>query len=106
MQKWTTLVDYLGGKVNAGNKLKEAATTHWSEDTGATNETGFTALPGGVRVSGGGFGQNGHYGYWWSSTEHTTSDEARLRYLVYSDSTVHRDHGVKRDGISVRCVKD
>ena len=66
----TTLTDYLGGLSIAGNKLKEPGTTHWaSPNTGAVNETGFTALPGGYRVSSGSFSNLGNNGYWWSSTE-------------------------------------
>lgn len=45
--EWTTLTTYLGGSNIAGGKLKEANLAHWySPNTGATNETGFTALPG------------------------------------------------------------
>ncbi|MCB9001260.1 MAG: fibrobacter succinogenes major paralogous domain-containing protein [Bacteroidales bacterium] len=68
--EWTTLTTYLGGESVAGGKLKETDTTHWaSPNTGATNETGFTALPGGYRGRGGAFGGIGGYGYWWSATE-------------------------------------
>jgi len=48
--QWETLITYLGGKIIAGGKMKETGTAHWtSPNIGATNETGFTALPGGYR---------------------------------------------------------
>ena len=54
----------------AGGKMKETGTTHWnSPNTGATNESGFTGLPGGYRSGGGYFSYVGNYGNWWSSTE-------------------------------------
>lgn len=54
--EWTTLTDYLGGTSIAGGKMKETSTTHWiSPDSGATNESGFTGLPGGNRNSDGTF---------------------------------------------------
>ncbi|MBA7544886.1 hypothetical protein ES705_37247 [subsurface metagenome] len=67
--EWTTLTDYLGGASVAGGKLKETGTAHWSyPNTGATNESGFTALPGGGRSLNGTFGYVGSSGGWWSST--------------------------------------
>src|SRR5574344_54019 len=60
--EWTELTDYLGGASVAGGKLTETGTTHWnSPNTGATNETGFTALPGGYRFSNGAFNGIGLY---------------------------------------------
>lgn len=48
--EWQILMDYLGGEILAGGKLKETGTSHWaSPNTGATNESGFTARPGGIR---------------------------------------------------------
>ena len=62
-EEWTELTYYLGGESVAGGKLKETGTTHWnSPNTGATNETGFTALPGGYRGIYGNFGNIGYYG--------------------------------------------
>src|SRR5574344_2998326 len=61
--EWTELTDYLGGASVAGGKLKETGTTHWdSPNTGATNETGFTALPGGYRTNLGFFNNIGYHG--------------------------------------------
>ena len=104
--EWTELTDYLGGISVAGGKLKETGTTHWaSPNTGATNETGFTALPGGYRDYYGYFSSIGHHGYWWSATEDGTY-YAWGRYLYYSYSYVYRSNYGKGVGFSVRCVRD
>ena len=89
-----------------GGKLKEEGTTHWdSPNTGATNSSGFTALPGGYRLLHGPFNFIGSDGNWWSSTQHGT-DNAWYRYLSYDNSTVDRDYDNKAYGFSVRCLRD
>jgi uncharacterized protein (TIGR02145 family) len=104
--EWQTLVDYLGGSAVAGGKLKEVGTTHWNPpNTGATNESGFSALPGGYRSSNGYFYDMGSYAYFWSSTE-SYSYYAWYRYLYYDYSQVSRHYDYKRYGFSVRCVRD
>ena len=91
---------------NTGGKLKQTGTTLWtSPNTGATNTSGFTALPGGYRYTDGSFVDVGNYGFWWSATEAAASD-AWYRYLYYSEARVHRTNGLKAYGFSVRCVKD
>src|SRR5690554_146950 len=105
--EWTELTDYLGGTSVAGGKLKETGTTHWnSPNTGATNETGFTALPGGYRYDYGTFDDIGYGGCWWSATE----DNATRAWdcgMSYGDSYVYRTYGFSKDvGLSVRCVRD
>lgn len=103
--EWTALTDYLGGKIFAGCKLKEAGTVHWnSPNTGATNETGFTALPGGGRGYEGKFNSIGGGGYWWCATEYYTN--AWLRYMYYYSGNVYRSNHGKENGYSVRCVRD
>jgi len=104
--EWTTLTDYLGGEDVAGGKLKETGTTHWdSPNTGATNETGFTALPGGSRHTNGMFDYVGNHGFLWSATDSRASD-ALYRYMYYHSSDVARDDYYKKLGYSVRCLKD
>jgi len=103
---WSTLTDYLGGEIVAGGKLKETGTTHWSSpNTEATNETGFTALPGGYRWIDGPFYSIGIYCYWWSSTEYSSNLAVRLATVNYSGN-VFNTHNYKNLGNSVRCVKD
>ena len=107
--EWQILVDYLGGSNIAGGKLKEMGATHWlNPNTGATNESGFTALPGGNCYSGTGFYYYlGYYGYFWSSTESIyNSNHAWYWGLTYYYSYVNRGGEYKNYGFSIRCVKD
>jgi uncharacterized protein (TIGR02145 family) len=104
--EWTELTDYLGGTSVAGDKLKETGTTHWNNlNTGATNETGFTALPGGNRLYNGTFLGIGGNGYWWSATEDDASG-AWYRDMTYDYSDVYRNYLLKELGLSVRCLRD
>lgn len=104
--EWQTLVDYLGGESVAGGKLKETGTTHWtSPNAGATNETGFTALPSGYRNKAGTFNYIRGYGYWWSATEYDAT-LAWYRNMNYNYSNVFRTYNNKGVGFSVRLIKD
>jgi uncharacterized protein (TIGR02145 family) len=105
---WKELTDYLGGENVAGGKLKETGTTHWnSPNTGATNETGFTALPGGYRSAylGGTFNYVSDDGYWWS-TAHYSASFAGARRINFSVSNFSRDKYFKFMGYTVRCIRD
>ena len=89
-----------------GGKLKESGTTHWaSPNIGATNASGFTALPAGDRYYDGHFDNLRYYAIFWSSTGYD-SDYAWDRHLYYDTSEVYRKDFSKRDGFSVRCVRD
>lgn len=103
--EWSTLTTYLGGESVAGGKLKEIGTTHWlSPNAGATNNTGFTALPAGQRSTGL-FYSIGEYGYWWSATEYNATHAWYHRvYTNFSD--IYRNNCPKKVGFSIRCVKD
>jgi uncharacterized protein (TIGR02145 family) len=107
--EWTTLSTYLGGDALAGGKLKEAGITHWlTPNTGATNESGFSSLPGG------GIGYNGvdQYGngtgdtaIYWSKDSYSTSS-TWIREMYNNSTTLDRLIRIKQSGFSVRCVKD
>jgi uncharacterized protein (TIGR02145 family)/uncharacterized repeat protein (TIGR02543 family) len=106
-EEWNTLTDFLGGLSEAGGKLKETGMEHWnSPNTGATNSSGFSALPGGVRSADGStFYSIGKDGGWWSSTEADTGS-AWNRHVHYDDVEVGRNYWKKRSGMSVRCIRD
>ena len=104
--EWETLTTYLGGDTLAGGKLKEAGTAHWlAPNTGATNSTGFTAVPGGFRMYSGKSEMIGTFGVWWTST--ISDDFSALNCGMFNDNTeatvsVNR----KANGSSIRCIKD
>lgn len=106
--EWDTLVNYLGGDSIAGGKMKESGTTHWlSPNTGATNSSGFTALPGGIRHLSGTFMYIGHAGFWVSSTEHPPSTYyAWFRRLCSFHNDVDGGTFQNWGAGSVRCLKD
>lgn len=104
--EWSTLTTYLGGSSIAGGKLKEAGLDHWnSPNTGATNSSGFTALPGGYRGYNGAFSGVDGYGYWWSSTEGNTTIAYRI-FMTYGGKQAVRIANPKYSGFSVRCLRD
>jgi uncharacterized protein (TIGR02145 family) len=103
--EWQKMIDYLGGVDVAGCKLREIGTTHWiSAGTGVTNETGFTALPGGVRNNDGTFLFTGIVAFWWSTTESSASNA--YNYQTLGDASIDFNTLDKSHGMSVRCVKD
>jgi uncharacterized protein (TIGR02145 family) len=102
--EWTTLTTYVGGSEIAGDKLREVGTSHWwSPNDGATNEFGFTALPGGLWF--GNFGDFGSNGVWWSASEYNSTD-AYYRVMSYNFSVVGEGFHHKSMAFSVRCLKD
>ena len=103
---WTEIETSLGGKTFAGNKMKEKGTLHWnSPNTGATNSSGFKALPSGYRDSDGTFYEVSLNGYWWSSTEESAA-YALYRYLDYRNGKIYRPGCLKDKSLSVRCLMD
>ena len=113
-EEWTTLINYLdpeadGGDKDdniAGGKMKSTGTQCWiSPNEGATNSSGFSALPGGYREDGGIFGYIRFLGIWSSSTKYDTS-YSWYRHLFYENGLVGRFSDAKTPGFSVRCLRD
>ena len=103
--EWKTLRDFLGGENVAGGKLKETGTSHWySPNEGATNVTGFKALPGG-RKYGGLFEGIGVANLLWSSTVEPNNSKPYFMQMDYAYGYLLWDFEDKVS-VSVRCLKD
>jgi len=106
-EDWAILEEFVGGASTAADKLKEYGTEHWVSMTAdITNETGFTALPGGMRDEQGTFMVQGMSGVWWTATITNDGLYAWFRSMVYNYHWVNRNNDVKKRGYSVRCIKD
>lgn len=107
-EEWDTLVAFLGGDVSAGKRMKEPGDTHFKlPNFGATNQSGFTALPGGYSYATGSyyFDKIQVIGYFWSSTPENETD-VWIRTLFNAREGIGRYLNYKSTGISVRCVAD
>jgi len=105
--EWTTLINTLGlgNTFEIGGKLKTTGTTLWnSPNTGATNETGFSGLPGGFRYNGT-FMDLRNIGFWWSSSAFN-STYSWYYQLMYNSAFIVRTNDFKSLGLSVRLVRD
>jgi len=102
--EWIQLIFTFDGWDIAGNKLKEAGTDHWNSPNGSTNESGFTALPGGY-YNGDSFDFIGERGMWWSATQ-ATLYLAHYWKMVNDNGAVVLSDFSKDVGFSVRCVKN
>jgi uncharacterized protein (TIGR02145 family) len=113
---WSTLINYLDPNANGGNtsnlaggKMKTTGQQYWnSPNIAATNESGFSGLPGGCRnyFGDGSFTYINFYGLWWTSTDVSTNHAWSIR-LNYSDGSADKViNWQKPCGLSIRCVKD
>ena len=107
--EWTNQETTLGGRTVAGGALKSTETQPtpggWnSPNTGATNSSGFTARPGGLRDTNGNFGDLGGSGFWWSTS--LSGSNALARSLSYGFGSVAGNYQDRLNGFSVRCLRD
>lgn len=115
-EEWDILINYLGGGSLVGPKMKHTGEEHWRDrDEGitnshATNESGFSAIPGGYpgRQINGYFSNGYHlYGGWWSRTKTEAGSSAAWGYgLCYSPQEIQRSAFDKKCGLYIRCIKD
>jgi uncharacterized protein (TIGR02145 family) len=104
---WTVLVNFLGGSLIAGAKLKASGNDFWHSPSDGSNESGFSAVPGALRnyYFGGAFNDLTYSCYIWSSTSYSSDDAGRLN-LYYNNSGADFSPNNKRNGFSVRCIRD
>jgi len=109
-EEWIEIETTFGGAGIAGNALKESGTIHWkTPNMEATNESGFSALPGGYRSYNGTFNLELRSGYWWTASTKSwygSSSKAVYRSLRHDTKDVSRNIAEYNNGFSVRCVKD
>lgn len=106
-EEWTILSNFLGGAAIAGGKLKEAGLSHWqSPNLGATNESGFGALPGGTRWNSQTGVSIGYSGNWWTTTVGNYPSFSRAVTIHYNYSYVYFGGFDNGYGFSVRCIKN
>lgn len=115
--EYGTLINYLGGPAVAGGGMKRTGTTYWNyPNTGATNTSGFSALPGGLRryYDGGWFDCIGDFAGFWTNSEYEVEETALFMSLSTNGGDVGSsfsvEHGLdwcrKAYGRSVRCIRD
>ncbi len=105
-EEWTALTTYLGGDTYAGGKMKSLSALWTSPNVDATDNSRFSGLPGSFRGDNGTFGTSiGTAGCWWTSSVYSSSD-AHSRGLLNSLNYVIAGTAVKKNGYSVRCLRD
>jgi len=103
--EWDTLMNFLGGQLVAGGKIKSVGTTLWnSPNVAATNESCFTALPGGVRFSDGFATLNFRSNFWTATADGNFN--ANYIYAIQTSGLFSRYSNDKTSGMSVRLVKE
>jgi uncharacterized protein (TIGR02145 family) len=113
--EWNVIIDFLGGKEVAGGKMKSKE--GWEGGFNGSNSSGFNGLPSGF-CAGDYFRRIGVYGYWWSSSEHDSSNtwyyslswgrQLDIAYYTeyFPDDRIYHEKEVKSLGFSVRCIKN
>jgi len=103
--EYTTLKDFLGS--NNGGKMKEAGTSHWyPPNTGATNSSGFTGLPGGQRNQDSLFYSIGQRVKFYVSDTYSSYSSAMYWHLSYNNVYFNSSSSLKINGFSIRCLKN
>jgi uncharacterized protein (TIGR02145 family) len=103
MAEWLVLTDFLGGDSIAGAKMK--SDSEWFGGGNGTNSSGFTAFPGGFRDYEGNFMHSDGNAVFWTLTA-IDKDYALFWYLYAEGNDIVWNATYKKEGLSVRCVRD
>jgi uncharacterized protein (TIGR02145 family) len=102
---WTIMIDFLGGSSVAGAKLKSTGTDYWTNPNIATDESGFSGLPGAIYDIWGDYEPIGNFGEWWSSTTPQLG-VVNNYYLYHSNGGANPSGFTAVEGCTIRCVRD
>ena len=105
IEEWDETIAYLGGSTIAGGTMK--STQGWNTpNTGASNSSGFTGLPGGCKSVTGSFSMIGMMGFWWSATQSGNVNNVYTPVLNTLSEEALKPTNHQGDGFSLRCLKD
>jgi uncharacterized protein (TIGR02145 family) len=104
--EFQALAEVLGGDSLCGGKMKERGYIHWIyPNSGATNESGLTVLPAGIRNSNTSFGNLRDHAYFWVSTEYS-NPHSFYRFLSEVSDDLFQGYVSKENGMSIRCLQN
>lgn len=101
--EWKALARFFGPSADDGNKMKKPGL--WKSNSGATNSSGFSALPGGMRTSDGSFAGLGTGASFWSGSKWGGGDFWHF-YMEDVSPYVRSNPNSRAWGFSVRCIRD
>jgi uncharacterized protein (TIGR02145 family) len=102
--EWLELINYLGGEGVTGGKIKEAGVSQWYDpNTGATNESGFSAVPSGNRRFFGSWDYGGNGAFWWSISDKDPSS-AWAWAVEYNTASIYKYTYDDKASFTIRCV--
>ncbi len=104
--EWNSLISFLGGEALAGGKMKEAGFLYWNEpNSGASNESGFSARGAGIRDADGKTTLFREEAWFWTDTVYFYGETARCLVLRSGSSAVEWKKVAWSTGVSVRCLR-
>lgn len=106
LQEWNTLINSLGGEMIAGGKLKSTGLDHWSLfNEQATNESGFSSLPGGASGSSADTYFLGESAYFWTTSVVNAFVVSGIK-MYSTDGSAGEIQNPRTEGMSIRCIED
>jgi uncharacterized protein (TIGR02145 family) len=105
-EDWLKLREDLGDTTTGGGRLKDKGTENWqAPNKGANNNSGFTALPAGIRYFEGTFSSFSYFTGFWSTSDFSICSAWYIS-LYYGDAIIKTNYTQKKTGFSIRCIKN